>query len=146
MTGWRLGVAIGPVDVIEKMGLLVSTIVSCVPEFIQIAGVEALSGDQSQLKEMAREYESRARFLSENLNGLRNIECSMPDGAIYKFADVRKTGFTSEEFAAALLDKCGIAVTPGNFFGANGEGFIRFSNVTDIEIMKEAIQLIGERL
>lgn len=146
MTGWRLGVAIGPVDVIEKMGLLVSTIVSCVPEFIQVAGVEALLGDQSQLKEMAREYENRARFLSENLNGLRNIECSMPDGAIYTFADIRKTGCTSEEFAAALLEKCGIAVTPGNFFGANGEGFIRFSNVTDIKIMKEAIQLIGERL
>lgn len=145
MTGWRLGVAIGPAKVIQKMSLLVSTIVSCVPPFIQAAGIAAINGPQKPIMNMVNEYNQRANLLVAGLNEIRGICCEIPAGAIYVFADIRGTAYTSEEFANVILEDCGIAVTPGNYFGANGEGFVRFSIVTSLEEIQLAIGLLKER-
>ncbi|WP_372776905.1 pyridoxal phosphate-dependent aminotransferase [Litorivivens sp.] len=140
MTGWRLGVAIGPSELINKMSLLVSTIVSCVPPFIQEAGVAAIGGPQDSIVKMIAEYSKRAHMLANGLNEVKGIQCEVPDGAIYVFADIRGTGLSSENFSRVILEDCGIAVTPGNFFGANGEGFVRFSVVTGRTQIEKALE------
>jgi aspartate aminotransferase len=137
MTGWRLGVAIGPENLITAMESLVSTIVSCVPPFVQVAGMEAISGDQSATLQMTAAYKRRAELLVAGLNNIKGIECSMPMGAIYVFPCITGTGLSSAEFSKRLLESCNISVTPGHFFGSNGEGYVRFSVVTnesDIEL------------
>ena len=140
MTGWRLGVAIGPADVIEKMMLVLQTINSCVPPFIQEGGIEAIRGDKSGLRLMMEVYEKNRDYLVERLNLIKGITCLKPDGAIYVFANIKETGMSSEVFADYLLDECGIAVLPGNNFGNFGEGYIRLSYTISIELIKEAIE------
>ena len=146
MTGWRLGVAIGPEEVIQKMGLLISTIVSCVPTFIQRAGIEAIKGDQVEIEKMKDEYDKRRKILVDGLNLIDNIHCLIPDGAIYAFANISKTGMTSDEFANFALEKAGVALLSGNNFGEAGEGFVRFCYVNTIENIKKAIEKIRKSL
>lgn len=139
MTGWRLGVAIGPEEVIEKMGLLVSTIVSCVPPFIQYAGIEAITGDQSIISEMKSEYDLRRRLLVNGLNQLPGVSCVTPKGAIYAFANIMETGMTSDEFADFALEKAGVALLPGNNFGKQGEGYVRVCYVNSQQNIEKAL-------
>ena len=139
MTGWRLGCAIGPTPVIEKMGLLNETIVSCVPPFIQTAGIEAIIGDQTTVREMSKEYHERSLLLTTELNKLPGITCTTPDGAIYVFPNISKTGMTSCEFADFALKEANVAVCPGTSFGEFGEGFVRFSCVTSTDNINKAI-------
>ena len=146
MTGWRLGCAIGPSHVIEKMGLLNETIVSCVPPFIQEAGIEAIVGDQSKVREMAHEYFIRSKRLAEGLDGIDGISCPTPAGAIYVFPDIRGTGMSSEVFADHVLNIAGVAVCPGTSFGEYGEGFVRFSSVNSIEAIDMAIYRLRRSL
>lgn len=146
MTGWRLGVAIGPEEVIEKMGLLVSTIVSCVPPFIQRAGIEAITGDQSALVKMKNEYDNRRKILVDGLNSINGISCIEPDGAIYAFPNISGTGMTSDEFAKFALEKAGVALLPGNNFGEAGEGFVRICYVNTSDNIKKAIANIKKAL
>ncbi len=146
MTGWRLGVAIGPAPVIEKMGLMVETIVSCVPPFIQRAGIEAIRGDQSALIEMKNEYQKRKEFLVEGLNALKDISCVNPGGAIYAFPNIKDTGMTSEEFAEFSLQKAGVALLPGSNFGIYGEGYVRICYVNSLENIKKAIDKLDKAL
>jgi aspartate aminotransferase len=140
MTGWRLGVAIGPIPLIEKMTLLTSTIVSCVPPFIQSAGIAAIEGSQDVAKDMLKQYQERCRILVDGLNDFPGITCSMPAGAIYVFANITKTRMSSEEFANSVLSRAKLAVTPGVFFGAKGEGYVRFSVVTSLARIREALK------
>lgn len=142
MTGWRLGVAIGPEPLMEKMGLLVSTVVSCVPPFIQKAGIEAINGDQSQVEIMKQEYNERRKVLVNGLNSLPGVSCVMPTGAIYAFPNIKDTGLTSDEFADFALDKANVALLPGNNFGPCGEGFVRMCYVNSLENINKAIQAL----
>jgi len=144
MTGWRLGIAIGPELVIDKMSLLVSTINSCVPPFIQEAGIAALKGDQKIVENMINEYAKRADFLANGLNEINGITCRKADGAMYVFADIRGTGLSSEQFAEKALHQCGVAVTPGLYFGNNGEGFVRFSVVRGLDDIDFALKNLKE--
>lgn len=146
MTGWRLGVAIGPKEVIEKMGLLVSTIVSCVQPFIQRAGIEAIMGDQSASEIMKEDYDLRRKILVDGLNSIDGISCVEPDGAIYAFPNIRGTGMTSEEFADFALDQAGVALLPGNNFGDAGEGYVRICYVNTKENINKAIESIRQAL
>lgn len=146
MTGWRLGVAIGPEEVIEKMGLLVSTIVSCVPPFIQRAGMEAITGNQSALIEMKNEYDKRRKILVDGLNSIDGISCIEPDGAIYAFPNISGTGMTSDEFANFALEKAGVALLPGNNFGEAGEGYVRICYVNTAENIQKAVENIKKAL
>ena len=146
MTGWRLGVAIGPEHVIEKMALLNETIVSCVPTFIQCAGIEAIKGDQEQIRAMCAEYQRRAFLLADELDKLPGISCRRPDGAIYVFPDIRGTGMSSEEFTSFALQEAGVAVLPGTSFGEYGAGFVRFSCVNNVENILQAVSNIKAAL
>ena len=115
MTGWRLGVAIGPTQLISPMENLVSTIVSCVPPFIQAAGMEAITGNQEPALEMAAAYKRRAELLANGLNKINGINCPVPNGAIYVFPCISGTGLSSSAFCKRLLENCKISATPGYF-------------------------------
>ena len=130
MTGWRIGVAIGPEEIISKMGLIVETISSCTPPFCQYAGLEAVVGDQSELKRMKQEYLERKRILVHGLNEVQGISCVDPGGAMYVFPNITGTGMSSDAFSEYVLDKIGVGVLPGNNFGKNGEGYIRMCYAT----------------
>lgn len=140
MTGWRLGVGIGPEKVMKKMGLLLETTSSCVPSFIQHAGIEAVSGDQSSVKYMASEYKKRREVMVQGLNNIENVSCVMPGGAFYVFANIKRTGLSSEEFAARLLNQSGVGLCPGTCFGESGEGFVRLCYATSLENIQEGIR------
>lgn len=146
MTGWRLGVGITNETLAEKMGLLVSTIVSCVPPFIQAAGTAAIRGDQSAQRMMTSEYQARAELMAERLDRMPGISCSKPAGAIYVFPNIRGTGLSSSEFFEFALAKARVAVCPGHFFGSNGEGFVRLSVVTAVDEIEMAMNRLEEAL
>ncbi len=125
MTGWRLGVMTAPKDLINKMGLLQETALSCVPKFTQIAGLEALIGSQKKINEMVIEFKKRRDLLVHLINNIRGFSCLEPKGAFYVFPNIKNTRLNSEQISSKLLVDCGIAVAPGNIFGKNGEGYIR---------------------
>lgn len=142
MTGWRLGVAIGPIDVIEKMGLLLQTTSSCVSPFIQRAGIEAIVGDQTQVKAMMTEYRLRRDLLVDGLNRIPGITCLKPGGAIYVFPNISGTGLSSEQFAGLMMDKAGVALLPGTNFGKAGAGFVRLCYAVSREKIAEGLKRI----
>lgn len=144
MTGWRVGVAIGPEEIIKKMGLFLETTISCVPPFIQEAAYEAITGDQSEQLNMMDEYKKRRDLLVSGLNSFKSISCNNPMGAIYAFANIKKTNLTSDEFVIKALNDCGVAALPGNNFGERGEGYVRFSFVRSIDEINEALSLLKD--
>ncbi len=140
MTGWRLGVATGPAPLIEKMGLLLETTSSCVSPFIQRAGIEALTGSQEKINDMVLEYRRRRDLMVKGLNELPGITCVKPDGAFYVFPNIKKTGMTSNGFTDFILKEAGVAVTPGNVFGENGEGYVRLCYVNSMSNIEKALE------
>jgi aspartate/methionine/tyrosine aminotransferase len=142
MTGWRLGAVIGPSTVIEKMRLLLETTSSCVSPFIQKAGIEAISGQQTYSKKMYNEYLERRDLIVDGLNSIPGISCLKPGGAFYVFANIKKIKMTSEDIANYLLDDAGVAVLPGTNFGQYGEGYIRLCYATNKENILEGLKRI----
>ena len=146
MTGWRLGVVTGPSYLIEKMGLLLETIQSCVAPFVQQAGVEALQGNQDQIVAMMKEFHMRRDILVDGLNSIPGFNCVKPKGSFYAFPNITATDYSSNELTDILLERAGIAVSPGTIFGEYGEGYIRFCYANSkvnielaIERMKKAL-------
>ncbi len=137
MAGFRLGYAIGPRDLIEKMGLLFQTIFSCMPVFIQKAGIKALEED---IKDRMNYYRECRDIIVKGLNEIEGISCPLPQGAFYVFPDIKKTGLTSKECARRMLENRGVAVLSGSDFGKNGEGYVRLCYATKKEIIKEALK------
>jgi aspartate/methionine/tyrosine aminotransferase len=146
MTGWRIGAAIGPKHLIEKMGLLLQTINSCVSPFIQRAAIEAINGDQSDVQSMKDEYAERRNALVSGLNSIDGIRCSMPKGSIYAFANVSGLNMTGEEFSDFALEQAGVALLPGSSFGGYADDFVRICYVNSIENINLAIEKIKEAL
>ena len=146
MTGWRLGTVVAPKVVIDKMNLLLQTTSSCVSPFIQKAGIEAISGDQRKIKQMIKEYQKRRDVLVDGLNSISNIECLKPGGAFYVFANIKKTGKSSEEIARFLLKDANVAVLPGTNFGKYGEGYIRLCYATNLKNINLGIQRISKSM
>jgi len=146
MTGWRLGTVVAPKVVIDKMNLLLQTTSSCVPPFIQKAGIEAISGDQRKIKQMIKEYQKRRNVLVDGLNSISNIECLKPGGAFYVFANIKKTGKSSEEITRFLLKDANVAVLPGTNFGKYGEGYIRLCYATNLKNINLGIQRISKSM
>ncbi len=139
MTGWRLGVGIGPEELMKKMGLLLQTTSSCVPSFIQRAGMEAIKGDQSGVASMMSEYKRRRDVLVSGLNSIDGINCITPSGAFYVFPNIKETGLSSAEFASRLLEEEGVGVCAGSDFGDAGEGFIRLCYACSTERIGEGV-------
>lgn len=146
MTGWRLGYAIGPADLIEKMGLLLQTIISCTTTFVQYGGIAALKGDQKCVSDMMDEFRKRRDAIVTGLNSLPNVSCVKPQGAFYAFPNITKTGMTSQEFANYALNEMGVAILPGTGFGPGGEGYVRFSYASSVEDINKAIERMREKL
>jgi aspartate/methionine/tyrosine aminotransferase len=144
MTGWRLGSMIGPEAVIERIMLLLQTTSSCVSPFVQRAGLEALTGDQSAISAMMAAYRSRRDFLVEGLRKIPGVTCHSPGGAFYVFPNIRSFGLSSAEFAHKMLHNVGVAVLPGDCFGTNGEGFIRICYASSQQRIAEALNRIGK--
>jgi len=142
MTGWRLGVGIGPVHVMEKMALLLQTTSSCVPSFIQKAGIEAITGNQDVVWNMVAVYKRRRDILVDGLNSIGKLSCLRPEGAFYVFLNIKETGLTSDEFTRRLLEDVGVGVCSGSDFGVSGEGFVRLCYATSEERIYEGLSRI----
>tara|TARA_B100000929_G_scaffold39927_1_gene28528 strand:- start:830 stop:2005 length:1176 start_codon:yes stop_codon:yes gene_type:complete len=146
MTGWRLGAVIGPPNVIEKMRLLLETTSSCVPPFIQKAGIEAIEGEQTSQKNMYVEYEKRRDLIVNGINSIPELTCVAPGGAFYVFVNIKKTGMTSETFCEYVLEDSGVAMLPGTSFGQFGEGFIRICYAVGQNEIKDALERIKKSI
>ncbi len=146
MPGWRLGYAIGPEKVIEKMGMLFQTIYTCASPFIQYAGIAALKGDQQVIEERVKEFRKLRDLLVERLNEIPGISCPVPDGAYYVFPDIRGTGMKSSEFTDFVLERAGVTLVPGTCFGECGEGHVRMCFTKEPAIIEEACTGMKEAL
>ena len=141
MTGWRLGYACGPANIIKEMTKLHQFAIMCAPTNSQFAAVEALRSCDNEVNKMVDAYDQRRRFLLNELNEM-GMDCFEPFGAFYIFPSIKKFGMTSDEFANRLLREEKLAVVPGTAFGASGEGFVRISYAYSIENLKEGIKRI----
>lgn len=146
MTGWRLGYCIGPKKLVSKMNLLLQTIMSCVPPFVQYGGMEALKGPQDFVSEMREDYRKRRDVIVRGLNEIPGFSCVYPQGAFYAFPNIKGTGMKSDELADYLLDRAGVAVLPGTAFGPGGEGYLRFSYATSLDTINEALERIRDTM
>ena len=145
MTGYRLGYACGPVDIIDAMMKIHQYGIMSAPTLAQAAGVEAMDQGDNDVARMRREYKKRRDFLVPALNEM-GLKTLMPKGAFYLFPDVRQTGLSSDDFCMNLLKDFGVACVPGEAFGPCGNGFIRMSYATSLEKIKVAAERIGKML
>lgn len=146
MTGWRLGWAIMPKDLAERVELLLVHSVGCTATFTQAAGVAALRGAEDGVKKLREEYRRRRDIVVEGLNEIEGVRCEMPEGAFYAFADVRGVGKGAKEVAEVLLREGKVAVLPGTDFGEGGEGYIRISYVSEEEELREGLRRMKETI
>ena len=145
MTGFRLGYACGPQDVIDAMMKIHQYGIMSAPTLSQAAGVEAMDFGDKDVARMKREYNRRRDYLYEALNGL-GLKTLLPKGAFYIFPDVRQTGMDDETFAIRLLKDYGVACVPGSAFGPCGAGFVRMSYATSMEKIRLAVERLGRFL
>jgi len=138
MTGWRIGYAAAPRDVIAAMTKIHQYTMMCVPTMSQVAAIEALRHGEDSATEMVSDYNRRRLVM---VNGFRDIglSCFEPKGAFYAFPSIRSTGMTSEEFAEGLLTEEKVVVVPGSAFGACGEGYVRCCYATSMADIEEAL-------
>ncbi|MBK6792696.1 MAG: pyridoxal phosphate-dependent aminotransferase [Anaerolineales bacterium] len=139
MTGWRIGYACAPEDLMKGLLRVHQYTIMSAPTTAQDAAIEALKTGESYVKDMVAEYDRRRRLLVDGLNrlGLTTFE---PKGAFYTFPNIRASGMDDEEFAEALLREESVAVVPGNAFGPGGEGFVRACYATSYEKIEEALR------
>ena len=138
MTGWRLGYACGPADIITEMTKIHQYIIMCAPTTAQYGGLEALRNGDESVKAMKDEYDTRRRFMLSAFSQI-GIECFEARGAFYLFPSIKQFGMPSEEFCMTLLHEQKLAVIPGTAFGDSGEGYVRCSYAYSIDSIKEAL-------
>lgn len=145
MTGYRLGFACGPEDIIGAMMKIHQYGIMSAPTLAQAAGVEALDFGDKDIARMRGEYKKRRDYLVTALNSM-GLKTLLPKGAFYLFVDVRSTGMTSDDFTMRLLKDYSVACVPGSAFGKSGEGFIRMSYATSLENIKLAVKRISKMM
>ena len=143
MTGWRLGYACGPKEVIEQMLKIHQYAIMCAPTTSQYAAIEALRSCDDEVEMMRTEYDDRRRYLLHRLKNM-GMDCFTPYGAFYVFPSIQKFRMSSDDFAEKLLREKKVAVVPGTAFGDCGEGFIRISYAYSLESLKAALDRIEE--
>ncbi len=141
MTGWRLGYACAPKEIIKQMTKIHQYVIMCAPTISQYGAIEALKNGDDDIKIMRESYNQRRRFLMNAFKEM-GLECFEPFGAFYVFPCIKKFGMTSEEFATRLLKEERVACVPGTAFGESGEGFLRISYAYSIENLKIAMERI----
>ena len=145
MTGWRLGYAMAPKEILKEILKIHQYAIMCAPTTSQYAAIEALRNCDAEVMRMKEEYDARRRIIVKGFNDL-GLSCREPNGAFYAFPSIKSTGLSSEEFCEKLLYSKHVAVVPGTAFGDSGEGFVRASYCYSIEHIKEALSRIGEFL
>jgi aspartate aminotransferase len=146
MTGWRLGFAAFPDELVEPVTRLVINAVSCTATFTQHAAVAALTGPWEPIEEMVREFRTRRDVIVEGLNGIEGITCLEPAGAFYVFPNVSSLGGTGRDLVTYLLEEAGVAGLWGTAFGPAGEGYLRFSYANSVENIRAALEAIEAAL
>jgi aspartate/methionine/tyrosine aminotransferase len=142
MTGWRMGYGVMRSDLATHVTRLMTNSNSCTASFTQIAGIEAIRGDQSSVDRMRDEFQRRRDVFVAGLNRIKGFSCRLPKGAFYVFPNVTKTGWTSKMLADALLEQAGVACLSGTAFGEFGEGYLRFSVANSLENLQKALTCI----
>jgi aspartate/methionine/tyrosine aminotransferase len=140
MTGWRLGYAVAPVEVIDAMDLLVLNTFTCAAEFTQVAAIEALRDSTNAVEAMVAEYRKRRDQFVDGLNRIPGFRCQPPDGAFYAWVNIEETGLSAEEVQKLLLEEAGVAGIAGAAFGPGGRNFLRFSLVSARKLLEEALE------
>lgn len=145
MTGWRLGYACGPEEIISPMTKIHQFAIMCAPTTAQYAAITALKSCEEAVADMKKEYDRRRRLMVAGFNRI-GLSCREPKGAFYTFPSIKSTGLSSEEFCERLLQSQRVAVVPGPAFGKGGEGFIRASYCYSAEHIIEALERIEKFL
>lgn len=143
MTGWRLGYAAVPEQLLDPLTRLIVNSTSCVPPFVQLAGVSALSGPQDGVDAMVREFRVRRDTLLPALNAIPGISCVEPLGAFYAFPNVSALPLSADDFADRLLDEAGVALLSGSAFGSHAPGHVRISYAASLESLEQAVERIS---
>jgi aspartate aminotransferase len=144
MTGWRMGYGVMRPDLANHISRLMTNSNSCTASFTQVAGVEAIKGDQKSVDKMNEEFIRRRDFFAERINQIKGFSCRVPKGAFYMFPNITKTGWPSKKLADAILDEAGVAALSGTAFGAYGEGYLRFSIANSMDNLKKALDRVDE--
>jgi aspartate aminotransferase len=144
MTGWRMGYGIMRTDLAEQIARLMTNSNSCTASFTQVAGLEALRGDQSSVERMRLEFRERRDLFVAGLNRIPQFHCRLPKGAFYTFPNITATGWDSKALADALLEEAGVACLSGTAFGEFGEGNLRFSVANSMENLSRALERIEQ--
>ena len=142
MTGWRMGYGVMRPDLAAQIARLMTNSNACTASFSQIAGIEALHGDQSSVYHMREEFQRRRDMFVAGLNRIKGFSCRMPKGAFYVFPNVTATGWKSKPLADALLEEAGVACLSGTSFGQFGEGYLRFSIANSLENLSKALERV----
>ncbi|MDO4459972.1 MAG: aminotransferase class I/II-fold pyridoxal phosphate-dependent enzyme [Clostridia bacterium] len=143
MTGWRLGYAVGPSEIITPMTKLHQFGIMSAPTMSQYAAIEALANGDEDIETMKESYDMRRRLIVDGLNKI-GLTCFEPEGAFYVFPSIKSTGLTSQEFCEKLIYSKRVAVVPGDAFGECGEGFVRISYCYSTQHITEALERMGE--
>jgi aspartate aminotransferase len=144
MTGWRMGYGVMRPDLAVHIARLMTNSNSCTASFTQVAGIEALRGDQSSVDKMNAEFKRRRDVFVAGLNKIKGFSCRVPKGAFYAFPNITKTGWPSKKLADALLEQAGVACLSGTAFGEYGEGYLRFSVANSLENLNKALGKIED--
>jgi aspartate/methionine/tyrosine aminotransferase len=144
MTGWRMGYGVMRADLATQITRLMTNSNSCTASFTQIAGIEALRGDQSSVDHMREEFHRRRDVVVDRLNRIKGFSCRMPKGAFYVFPNITKTGWKSKKLADAMLEQAGVACLSGTAFGDYGEGYLRFSIANSLDNLTAALDRVDE--
>jgi len=144
MTGWRMGWGVMRADLAAHMTRLMTNSNSCTASFTQVAGIEALRGDQSSVDRMRDEFQRRRDVFVAGINRIKGFSCRMPKGAFYVFPNITGTGRRSKALEEALLEQAGVAALSGTAFGAFGEGYLRFSVANSLENLQEALSRLDQ--
>ncbi len=131
-------------DLAAHIARLMTNSNSCTASFTQMAGVEALTGDQSSVTRMREAFRERRDLMVDGLNHIKGFRCLRPKGAFYVFPNIQGTGWPSQKLANALLDEAGVACLSGTAFGSYGEGYIRFSVANSPENIQKALDRIEQ--
>jgi aspartate/methionine/tyrosine aminotransferase len=142
MTGWRMGYGVMRADLANQIARLMTNSNSCTASFTQVAGVEALRGEQSSVDHMRDAFQQRRDVFVAGLNRLKGFSCRMPKGAFYTFPNITATGWKSKALADALLEEAGVACLSGTSFGEYGEGYLRFSIANSPENLNKALERV----
>ncbi len=144
MTGWRMGWGVMRPDLAAQVARLATNCNSCTATFSQIAGIEAINGDQSSVDRFRNEFQRRRDVMVSRLNKIPGISCKMPKGAFYVFPNITKTGMASKPLADKLLEEAGVAALSGTAFGKFGEGYLRFSVANSLENINLALDRVED--